>query len=217
MQCLAFLQGPLECTITQCICIVQLHLSKNHFRMLNLPSSSEFSLAIVSMPRMQNAISFVRRISFSNTSRGNNRLVTAFNIHSVEGSHPGHLYLKSYSSDRSQSLKVLHHNWKCPTWLKSVLLLHIPVPCIRCIKIFIFISHVFLFFIARLLGLLKDGIILKYYNVPATRLVFPWVWSTPKSFAMPKSAIFGFISPSNKMLLGLRSRWIILGRESSCR
>lgn len=53
------------------------------------------------------------------------------------------------------------------------------------------------------------------HKVPAILLVFPWVSSAPKSLAIPKSEIFGFISLSNNTLLHLRSRCMILRRESS--
>jgi hypothetical protein len=52
------------------------------------------------------------------------------------------------------------------------------------------------------------------YYVPTTRLVFAWSWSLLNILAMPKSDIFGLMSLSNKMLLALRSLWIIVNLES---
>ena len=52
------------------------------------------------------------------------------------------------------------------------------------------------------------------YYVPTTRLVLSWCSLPPKILAIPKSDIFGFISTSSRMLLGLRSLWIIVVLES---
>lgn len=55
------------------------------------------------------------------------------------------------------------------------------------------------------------------YYVPTTLFVLVSLPFPPKILAKPKSDIFGFISESNKILLALRSLWIILNRESSWR
>lgn len=55
------------------------------------------------------------------------------------------------------------------------------------------------------------------YCVPAIVEVFTVVWSTMTSFANPKSAILGFISLSSKILLDLRSRCIMVSKESMWR
>ena len=55
------------------------------------------------------------------------------------------------------------------------------------------------------------------YYVPTIRPVFASCSSFLKILAIPKSDIFGFISLSNKMLLALRSRWIIVKFEYSWR
>jgi len=52
------------------------------------------------------------------------------------------------------------------------------------------------------------------YQVPTTLLVLPSNWSTPKDLDTPKSDIFGFNVLSSKMLLALRSLWMILTGES---
>lgn len=53
------------------------------------------------------------------------------------------------------------------------------------------------------------------HYVPAIRLVLPTLESMLNSFAKPKSEILGFMSASSKMLLALRSRWMIVSLESS--
>ena len=52
------------------------------------------------------------------------------------------------------------------------------------------------------------------YYVPTTLVVMSWIWSPLIIRAMPKSEILGFISPSRRTLLVLRSLWIILNLES---
>ncbi|RID72786.1 hypothetical protein BRARA_C04664 [Brassica rapa] len=52
------------------------------------------------------------------------------------------------------------------------------------------------------------------YTVPTTLPVFASVWFILKFLANPKSAIFGFISTSKRMLLALRSRCTTVSRES---
>ena len=56
------------------------------------------------------------------------------------------------------------------------------------------------------------------YYVPTTLLVvLSSVLFEVKIFARPKSEILGFISPSKRMLLGLRSRCMTRNRECLCR
>ena len=43
------------------------------------------------------------------------------------------------------------------------------------------------------------------HYVPTTRWVFAFCWLSPKILAIPKSAILGFISSSNKTFPALRS------------
>lgn len=52
------------------------------------------------------------------------------------------------------------------------------------------------------------------YYVPTIILVFTWAWLPLKILAIPKSEILGFISSSKRMLAALRSRWMMLSRES---
>ena len=52
------------------------------------------------------------------------------------------------------------------------------------------------------------------YYVPTTLFVLSSVWSPPNVLARPKSEIFGFMLLSSKILLILRSLWIILSLES---
>ena len=52
------------------------------------------------------------------------------------------------------------------------------------------------------------------YYVPTTLIVMSWIWSPLYIRAAPKSEILGFISPSSRILLVLRSLWIILNLES---
>ena len=58
---------------------------------------------------------------------------------------------------------------------------------------------------------------IKTYYVPTIRSVSARFWSISTILANPKSDILGFIFSSNKILLRLRSRWIILSREYSCK
>ena len=55
------------------------------------------------------------------------------------------------------------------------------------------------------------------YRVPAARLVTSLDWSPWNARANPKSEILGFMFSSSKTLLGLRSRWMTLRRDSSWR
>jgi hypothetical protein len=55
------------------------------------------------------------------------------------------------------------------------------------------------------------------YYVPIILFVLELIWSPPKDLARPKSEIFGFILLSRRILLALRSLWIILSLESSWR
>ena len=52
------------------------------------------------------------------------------------------------------------------------------------------------------------------YYVPTILIVLPSFSLPPKILAVPKSDIFGFNSPSNKILLNFRSLCIILNLES---
>lgn len=68
------------------------------------------------------------------------------NLHNSEGYYLVHLGLSNYFLFHWQSLEVSHHNWKCLTWLRSVLLLHIQEPCIHCITLFFFMHYQALLF-----------------------------------------------------------------------
>lgn len=52
------------------------------------------------------------------------------------------------------------------------------------------------------------------YYVPITLVVLAKICSPPIALAIPKSEIFGFILPSKRILLALRSLWMILSLES---
>ena len=52
------------------------------------------------------------------------------------------------------------------------------------------------------------------HYVPTTRWVFAFCWLSSKILAIPKSAILGFISTSNKIFPTLRSLWIMVILES---
>ena len=60
-------------------------------------------------------------------------------------------------------------------------------------------------------GILKEN---TTYKVPVTLFMFPLLWSLPKLLAKPKSEIFGSIAPSSRILLALKSLYIILSLES---
>jgi hypothetical protein len=57
----------------------------------------------------------------------------------------------------------------------------------------------------------------KLTKVPAMRLVYRTLESMLNNLAKPKSEILGFMSASSRMLLALRSRWMMVSLESSWR
>jgi hypothetical protein len=69
----------------------------------------------------------------------------------------------------------------------------------------------------RCILVIGDAKALFTYYVPAMRLVFPTLESMLNSLARPKSEILGFMFASSKMLLALRSRWMMVSLESSWR
>jgi hypothetical protein len=54
------------------------------------------------------------------------------------------------------------------------------------------------------------GYMSRTYKVSAIQFVLPRLSSIPKTVAIPKSEIFGFISASKRMLLALKSRYMIV-------
>ena len=48
------------------------------------------------------------------------------------------------------------------------------------------------------------------YYVPTILIVLASIWLLSKILAVPKSDIFGFISPSNNILFDFISQWMIL-------
>jgi hypothetical protein len=67
-------------------------------------------------------------------------------------------------------------------------------------------------------ALINEFFFFETYYVPTTLcVVFRSVLFELNIFASPKSEIFGFISLSKRMLLGLRSRCMTRNRECLCR
>lgn len=104
--------------------------------------------------------------------------------------------------DENSEAKHIRFNWKVP--VNSVFWRHVTTACH--IETWITVND-------EIESLMKILYCVTHY-VPTTIFVSASVWSLPKLLAIPKSEILGFISWSSKMLLALRSLWIILSIES---